>query len=200
MVFASHAGALAITEGNRWPPRRWRPLALAIALGVACLTPGPAGAEGERFWVGGLGFTAPEGWQRVAPPTPMRKAMFRVPNPTGGGDGAVTFYHFGPGRGGSVEANIERWRRQFQEPPERLGATVETKQIDGRRVHLFRAHGTLMSGAPGGPKTALPGYAFLGAVIEGQRGNVFIRFVAPGPLADASAARFRAMVESPFHR
>ena len=165
----------------------------AIALAIACLLSGPGRADAEEFVVGGLNFTAPAGWQRVAPPTPMRKAMFRVPNATG--DGAVTFYHFGPGLGGGPQANIERWRRQFKEPDAQRRARVETKMVGGRKLHLFRGDGTLLSGAPGGAKTEVPGYAFLGAVIEGPNGDVFVRFIAPSPLADTAEAAFRKMVE-----
>lgn len=165
----------------------------AIALAIACLLSGPGRAEAEEFVVGGLNFTAPAGWQRVVAPTPMRKAMFRVPNATG--DGAVTFYHFGPGLGGGPQANIERWRRQFKEPDAQRRARVETKMVGGRKLHLFRGDGTLLSGAPGGAKTEVPGTAFLGAVIEGPNGDVFVRFIAPSPLADTAEAAFRKMVE-----
>ncbi len=175
-------------------PGLWRPLP-AIALAIACLLSGPGRAEAEEFVVGGLNFTAPAEWQRVAPSTPMRKAMLRVPNAAGTGDGAVTFYHFGPGIGGGPQANIERWRRQFKEPDAQRRARVETKMVDGRKLHLFRGDGTLLSGAPGGPKTEVPGYAFLGAVIEGPKGDVFVRFVAPSALADTAEAAFHKMVE-----
>jgi hypothetical protein len=180
--------------------RCWTPL-LALLIAVALGGVGASSAwSADEFSVGGLAFTAPAGWRRVPPPSPMRKAMFRVENPSGGSDGAVTFYHFGPGRGGGAEANLARWRRQFTEPPDRLDARIETTELGGHRVHLFRAAGTFLSGAPGGPKTELPNYGFLGAIIEGPGGDVFIRLVAPGPLADMAEPAFRAMVASPFRR
>jgi hypothetical protein len=55
-------------------------------------------------------------------------------------------------------------------------------------------------GAAGGRKTEAPGYALLGAIIDGPGGTVFIRFVAPSRLADSAESAFRAMVESPFGR
>ncbi len=169
--------------------------AAACLLVAAALSIGRAAAE--DFEVGGLSFTSPAGWERVPPPNPMRKAMFRVPNPDGN-DGAVTFYHFGPGRGGSAEANIERWYRQFKEPRDQVNARQQTKDLAGHRLSLFSASGTFLSGMPGGPTTEVPGHSLMAAVIEGPDGNVFIRFVAPTDLAEASASDFQTLVESPF--
>jgi hypothetical protein len=53
-----------------------------------------------------------------------------------------------------------------------------------------------MSGMPGGPKTALPDAMLLGAILESDQGNVFIRLTSPATLAKASKEEFRKMIET----
>jgi hypothetical protein len=48
---------------------------------------------------------------------------------------------------------------------------------------------------PGGPKTPQPNTMLLGAIIESDRGNVFIRLTGPIKLAKASQPALRKMVE-----
>ena len=60
----------------------------------------------------GLRWTAPPGW-KSEPPRPMRAATYTVPRVSGDeSDGEVVVNYFGEGQGGSVEANIERWKGQ----------------------------------------------------------------------------------------
>ena len=137
----------------------------AIALAIACLLSGPGRADAEEFVVGGLNFTAPAGWQRVVAPTPMRKAMFRVPNATG--DGAVTFYHFGPGLGGGPQANIERWRRQFQGAGRATGAPGSKPRWSAAGSCIcFAATARCCRARRAAQRPKCRAYAFLGAVIE----------------------------------
>ena len=150
------------------------------------------------FEVGAFRFTAPSGWQQIAPRSRMRKAEFEVPDPAGGGAGHCTFYHFGPGRGGSVDANMTRWREQFQEPAQQIKAEVERKSFGRNVLHYFQASGTFLAGRPGGPKRAVPDHTLMAAIIESAEGHVFIRFVASDALAGRARRDFRRMVESPF--
>jgi hypothetical protein len=129
----------------------------------------------------------------------MREAQLGVPNPAGA-PGEVSFFHFGSGRGGTPEANIERWYGQFQEPREALGAEVTRDIVGATVVHRFRASGTYLSGMPGGPRTPQPGTTLLATVLESDTGHVFVRFVAPTPLAQATAEDFAAMVEGAARR
>src|SRR5213080_390657 len=64
----------------------------------------------------GLRWTAPAGWSSEAP-RPMRAATYSVPPAPGDrAGGEVVINYFGPGQGGSVDANIERWKSQMQGP------------------------------------------------------------------------------------
>ncbi len=114
------------------------------------------------------------------------------------GDGAVAFYHFAPGRGGSPAANIARWYLQVTEPRERLGARLEERRSGARRLHLFRAVGTTCGRGADGAPLEVPDFALLGAILEAPSGRVFVRFVAPRALAEAGG--FRPMVTEALGR
>ncbi len=48
---------------------------------------------------------------------------------------------------------------------------------------------------PGGPHTAMPGYALLGAIIESDADSVFVRMTGPKALVKASSDDFKKMIE-----
>ncbi len=153
-------------------------------------------ATAETFRAGAFEFEAPVGWQSEPPQSSMRQAQFRIVNPGDGPDGSCIFFYFGPGRGGSAEANIERWRQQFAEPDARQAAVVTVEEVAGQQVHYFQGSGTFLSGMPGGPKTPVPGITLLGAILESVKGNIYVRLVAPTSLAEAQQTAFKRMVES----
>jgi hypothetical protein len=48
---------------------------------------------------------------------------------------------------------------------------------------------------PGGPKTPQPNSMLLGAVLESESGNVFVKMTGPVSLTKASTTEFKQMVE-----
>jgi hypothetical protein len=48
---------------------------------------------------------------------------------------------------------------------------------------------------PGGPKTPQPNSMLLGAVLESESGNVFVKMTGPAALIKASITEFKQMVE-----
>jgi len=126
----------------------------------------------------------------------MRKAQLKVNDAAKKESAEVVFFHFGEGGGGGTQANIDRWLGQFQEAREKLNPKIETATAAGRKVTYVQAEGTYMSGMPGGAKTPQPGTVLLGAIIESDKGNVFIRMTGPAKLALSAKADFRKMVES----
>ncbi len=152
------------------------------------------GEEGRAFAVAGLEFTAPEGWEKQKPASTMRKAEFKAPGKEGEEAAEVSFFFFGEGQGGSVEANVDRWYGQFEEPKDRIEAKSETVERDGKKVTLVRARGTFLSGPPVGPKTPKPGYALLGAILEGEGGPVFVKMTGPAGVVEKAEKAFREMV------
>src|SRR5262245_26869455 len=84
-----------------------------------------------------LTFTAPAEWKTVATSSSMRVAQYALPHVAGDQqDGELVVYFFG-GQGGTVEANIERWVGQMQQPDGRPSSAVmkrDSRAINGLKV------------------------------------------------------------------
>ena len=128
--------------------------------------------EGARSSLGGISVIVPAGWLVETPSSSMRTAEYRLPSAAG--DASLAVFRFGPGRGGGIEANIERWLGQFQQPDGRSSRDVArlwTEEIDGISAHLVDISGTFsvgtMSGGSGEPQAD---YTMLGAILEAPNG------------------------------
>lgn len=167
-----------------------RLLLLAVLLLVS---PSLRAAGPDTFDVGGITFKRPADWEWIDVSSPMRKAQLKVK----GKDGAtadVTFFHFGKDQGGDVDSNVHRWISQFEGGKDEIDPNVETREINGLKVTFVRHEGTFMSGMPGGPSKPMAGYALAGAIIEGPKGNVFIKMTGPEAVVKEHTAGFEEMV------
>ena len=133
----------------------------------------------------------PAGWRRRPPGSSFRLAEFAVPGQAGSGEGYAVIYVFKPGAGSGIEANLERWRRQFSDGPP---AQIEDFAEAGRALPLFEAEGTFLAGPSGGAKRRVPGHAFIGGILQSAAGRVFVRFIAPIALARAEHDGVRTML------
>jgi len=149
--------------------------------------------------VAGLKWTAPAGWKSEGS-RPMRAATYTIPPAAGDMDaGECAVYFFGAGQGGTVEANIARWKGQFRAPQ---GGPVDG-QVRKRTVHGLPVTSLDVSGVysgMGGPmaasKTVKPGYRLLGAVVEGPGGAVFVKFTGPARTVAAHQPKFEQLLSS----
>ncbi len=177
-----------------------RPLSwIVCTLIVAWMTAASAAERKEPVVMrlgSGLTLTAPSAWLPRTPKVKIIEYEFAVPASKGDrADGRVTVMT----AGGSVQANIERWFGQFVQPDgsaTRDSAKVEHKKIAGRNVHIVEISGTYRD-APGpfAPPIDRPGYRMLGAVIETEAGNYFIKFYGPDRTVTDHAKEFRAMLD-----
>ena len=151
--------------------------------------PGITRAEDPvTFPVGGLTFTRPADWKWIAVSSPMRKAQLQVPGADAAKVADITFFHFGEGGAGGVEANAQRWLKQFSG---KAGAEkIEPQEIGGVKVTLVSTEGTFSSGMPGGEAKAMENYALLGAMIENPDGLVFVKMTGPIETVKASREKF----------
>ena len=166
---------------------------LFIQLGaLAAFISSAFGIDPSEFTVGSFSFERPSTWSWIVPNSPMRKAQLAVV----GADAApadVTFFHFGPGQGGGVQANVDRWFAQFgnsntKQHEEKTGST--------RIIHV-QARGTFQSGMPGGPTTPLENYGLRGAILEDpEKGDVFVKMTGPAPLVESASSAFDEMVRA----
>ena len=150
----------------------------------------------------GIKWTAPPGWKSEAQ-RPMRLATYTVPAAPGDKDpGECGVYYFGPGQGGSVEANMDRWIGQFLQPggkPSKDVAKRGQRTIHGLKVTTVDVSGayTGMGGpmaAPGAPPK--PNYRLLGAIVEGSQGSIFFKFTGPDKTVAQNQPSFEKMLVS----
>ncbi|MFQ5768672.1 MAG: hypothetical protein ACE5ID_11920, partial [Acidobacteriota bacterium] len=120
---------------------------------------------------------------------PMRMATYAVTGPSGQ-TGEIGVFFFAGGQGGTVDMNIERWRRQFVGPdggpPRELARRV--RQVSGMRVTTLELAGTYRGSrgpmAPAGPDR--PGYEMVAAIVQGPRGPVFFKLTGPAVIVETA--------------
>lgn len=148
--------------------------------------------------VAGLKWTPPEGWKNEGT-RPMRAATYVVPAAQGNAERSeCVVYFFGAGQGGSVEANIERWKGQFTSGGKPAEAKVLKRTVHGLPVTTIETSGEYsgMGGPMATEKTVKAGYRLLGAIVVGPGGNVFIKFTGPLKTVDGNRREFEQMLES----
>jgi hypothetical protein len=149
--------------------------------------------------VAGLRWVAPNGWKSEGA-RPMRAATYIVPPAAGDHDTAeCAIYFFGAGQGGTVQANLDRWKDQVRGP----GGKPAEAQISKRTVHglpVTTIDATGEYSGMGGPTASQPamkaGYRLIGAIVEGPAGNVFIKFAGQAKTVAQNQAQFDQMIQS----
>jgi hypothetical protein len=132
----------------------------------------------------GLTFTTPDGWRQSAGGSSMRVAEFTLPRADGDAEDAqLIVYYFG-GQGGSVDANIQRWVGQMQQPDGRPSSAVARKQtrtVNGLTVTLIDVDGTYVAEmAPGAAaRHNKPHFRLRAGVVETPSGPYFIKLTGP---------------------
>lgn len=168
---------------------------------------GGGGGGGEEPAAGGGGgggdlqWTAPDGWRSVTPSSSMRVAEWALAKSDGDADDAsLVVFHF-PGTGGSVQANLDRWYGQFEQPDGRATgdvAQVTTRDVASLHVTITDVTGTfagggMMGGPPSAPK---PDYRMLAAIVETPAGPWFFKLTGPKRTVEHWRASFDAFVAS----
>ncbi len=158
------------------------------------------GAKTAPGVVDGIRYTAPAKWS-LQPDRPMRVATYTVPQAAGDPEaGECGVFFFGPGQGGSVQANLDRWTGQFQTPGgQKIGDPKTSKEtVAGINVTMVDISGTYMqsSGPMMAAKQAKPNYRMIAAVVEGKQGPLFIKLTGPKKTVAAAEADFAAMIKS----
>lgn len=128
----------------------------------------------------------------------MRRAQYRLPAlAPGTQDGECALFHF-PGQGGSVQANLDRWYGQFEQPDggsTARRARLESFEASGLPVTLVQVSGTYVAStgprSGGDPKA---GYAMVAGVVETTVGPWFLKCVGPEETIRAAAPSVRALL------
>jgi hypothetical protein len=151
--------------------------------GAGAAAPAPPAGEGAdlaaKLKLLGLSLKVPEGWVEDPVQRPMRLATIRLPRKAADAeDGELSVSQ---ARGG-LEANVERWRGQFQERPEPVLAKRENAGVEVTTVEMEGTFADSMRG--GGPK---PGTKLLGAIVRTPGADTLVFFKAWGPRATMEA-------------
>lgn len=174
---------------------------VALAAVAAAVVSTAIAAETVRKEDARLRYAVPSAWTRVPAPSDMRAAQYRIPKVEGDTDDAeLVLFFFGPGQGGTADANLERWYTQFSRPdgkPVKDAAVVTIRTINGLKVTSVDLSGTYkpapMGGAAGAPK---PDWRMLAAVVEGEGGPWFFRATGPEKTIADAKPEFDALLAS----
>ena len=134
---------------------------------------------------GELHYKAPDGWVKEQTTSSMRVAQYKLPRADGDPEDAwLVVYYFGATQGGAVQANIDRWISQMQQPDggaSKDKAKTETSTVNGLKVTSVDVSGTYTAEmAPGsGTMHNDANYRLHAAVIETPKGNYFVKLVGP---------------------
>jgi hypothetical protein len=185
------------TDSISHAPRAAARLGAWLSAGLLLVCPLAAITFAET--AAGLKWTAPAGW-KAERPQPMRAATYSVP-PTGGDTlpAECAVYFFGAGQGGSVQANIDRWKGQFSTADGKPAvAQVATRTSRGLTITTIETSGSYSGlGGPVAPaQHVVQNYRLLGAIVEGGGGNIFVKFTGPDKTVVANRAKFQELLTS----
>jgi hypothetical protein len=170
-----------------------RRLAPVLAVLTACafttaLAPALRGEEpaAKPLKVGPFTFAVAAPWKESATARPMSQGTIELPGKDGAAGLTAAFYHFGPGQGGDLAGNIQRWQGMFQASPEAKTAKEEM-DFGKEKATLVSITGTYTGSRFSPEKEPRTGYTLLAAVLPSAEGDVYIRLV--GPEAGVAAAK-----------
>jgi hypothetical protein len=139
----------------------------------------------------------PPAFKRVPPSNPMRKASFIVPHVAGeADDGELTVFYFGPGQGGSIDANVDRWVKQFGDvkPGDVKRADREANGLHQHTVELDS--GTFSPGMMGGSSKPKEHYGLVGGIVETPSGAYFFKLTGPTNTVKHAKPDFYKLLDS----
>jgi hypothetical protein len=146
----------------------------------------PAKGDGDITW------KKPDAWKEGTNPSAMRKATYIVPKAAGDAeDGELSV----SAAGGALDANIDRWRGQFEENPE---AKKSDKEVNGLKVTVVELAGTFKGGGPmmGGGGEPKKDWMMLAAIVPTSPQMHFFKLTGPKKTVEAARADFDVLVGS----
>ena len=128
----------------------------------------------------------------------MRKASYVVPRAAGDAeDGELTVFYFGPGQGGSIDANVDRWVGQFGtvKPGDVKRAD---REANGLRQHTVELEtGTFSAGmGMGGSSKPKENYGLVGGIVESPSGAYFFKMTGPAKTVKQAKVDFYKLLDS----
>lgn len=163
----------------------------------------PGSTSGIPSQAAGAAWSVPAGWEN-GPARQMRIATYRIHAIVGDPEDAeCAVYFFGAGQGGTVEANLDRWARQFTSPDGKSPAQpkIEKRVTAGLKVSTLTVSGTYLGagGMMGQEEVKKPNFRMRAAIIEAPEGLVFFKLTGPLNTVAAAEGDFDSLLGS-LHR
>ena len=167
-----------------------------VTAAVIAIAPQPVSQQPQTVALLDYHARVPATWTFRKPTSNMRLAEYVAGN---AGGAEVVVYFFGPAQGGTVDANLARWKSQFSNPS---GAPVEEK-ISHEKSGTFpltiaEYHGTYARGVGAGSTAAqaLPDHVLMAVVAETPKGTLFFQLFGPKAAVAAQRAAYLEFVRS----
>jgi hypothetical protein len=128
----------------------------------------------------------------------MRKATYAVPHVASDTEDAeLGVFYFGPGQGGGVDANVDRWVKQFSDlsPDKVKRADRNANGLVQHTVEVESGSFNVNMMGQGQPKLK-SGYALLGAIVEAPSGQYFFKLTGPEATVKAARPVFYKLLDS----
>jgi hypothetical protein len=180
------------------PKLNYAPPALlcAIALAAAALA---ADTPKQTIHARGLSFEAPKTWKSSPPRSTMRAAQLSVDPAKGDSEPAELVVFVFPGSAGTVEANIERWRSQFEDKDGKTPkAVTEKRKGKNADVTFVEIAGRYVAPLQPGSseKNNKPDFRLLGAIVETSQFAYFLKMVGPDKTMKSAKPAFDELIAS----
>jgi hypothetical protein len=184
-----HAGLPVVDPHSGLPSGD--PHAGLIGMPAVAAAEGPP-PEGGDLDLGTIRLKAPDSWKRQQPRSGFVAAEFLLPRAEGdSADGRLTIST----AGGSVTANIDRWRGQFGGKPDK--ESKDEVPIAGSTVTVVDFTGTFLDQpGPFAPGVKREGYRMLGAIIPVGDQLHFVKAYGPDKTMAAQVSAFQAFLKT----
>ena len=160
--------------------------------GLANQASEPADLDDPVLVLGGMQLTAPEGWIRKQPKSGFTLAEFALP---GGESEAEAGRLTVTSVGGSIDANVTRWRQQFGGKPET--ESIDEIEVAGTKITVVDLSGTLDSQPMGmGPSDPQGGMRMRSAIFDVDGAQHVIKCSGPAKTIEAHVGRIDAFLQS----
>ena len=170
--------------------------ALILTFLLLATTTAVTAAEGQRLQFLGLHSDVPADWVPEEVASSMRVLQLRVPAADKGEDVQFVAYYFGPNQGGSLDANVARWKSQFSKPDGGEVEPVITPLKGTFPANLVELEGSYARGmGMGQAGEVLPERMLLAAVVETPKGNLYPQIHGPTAVVKGLRDAFVAFVE-----
>ncbi len=178
---------------------------LLLAAPLNAQSPRPKGEQGgsekteTRTDLKTFSFPFHASWISSKPSSTMRLAQMSLPGPNAQSAAAeLAVFHF-PGTGGSVDANIARWKSQFEKPSRMKDSEFATERkttADTLPVTILEVHGKFAGGGmPGRPApTPIADARLFAIIVETSQGPYFIKVTGPATTIDHHRQALEAIV------